>query len=675
MNTTRPLYDDIGNVRERKNLYLKELYDSSAPDPDKSSHPYLKRLQEAKDEEKVFLDALKKREEEISRTLPSEDPQKKLKLQAFSAREKASFYQPLRELSYDFELKDRIHHVRAHQLPLIIAHQESLIREIEKTKSALNTERASDHSAYEAQTQDYKTERQKELQETLASLKEKRQSRLISEKAYRNEKSMAKRAAKDDVHARENSHPVKLLEDTLSNLQHRLKSEKKQALKVLSSDISDIRRKTPVEIEQKSPWKSLISFPLPGIGQLLSGQLAKGGLFLLASLFIYLIAIPYALGYGNYRGDGISGLISLAEGGARLDRSIIFMVEGIIAIFLLIFSVALLLISFRDAYTTEKKQIKGVRPYTWFESLQSIEEKGFPYLVSLPALIVIVFIVLVPIMTTILISFTNMDPNHQSKFLWHGITNYRQIALGQGIAGSAFWLILGWTLIWTLGASTLAIGLGFFLSLLVHQERLKGKKFFRTVFLLPWAVPAFITIMFFSIMVSSTGPITQLINAATGQIVSIKSSTLLTRLFLIFLQGWLGSSYIFLLSTGVLQGIPSDLYEAAEIDGATSWQKTMRITVPLILFQTAPLLVGQYTFNFNNFSIIFLFNQGGPFNPSLYGNLAGSTDILISYIYKLTIQNQYQAIGAAITIVISVALMFIAWLGYRNTKAFKEEKL
>jgi arabinogalactan oligomer/maltooligosaccharide transport system permease protein len=225
------------------------------------------------------------------------------------------------------------------------------------------------------------------------------------------------------------------------------------------------------------------------------------------------------------------------------------------------------------------------------------------------------------------------------------------------------------------GATTLAIAIGFFLSLLVNQERLKGKKFFRTVFLLPWAVPAFITIMFFSIMVSSTGPITQILRALTGQIINIKNSSLLTRIFLIFLQGWLGSAYIFLLSTGVLQGIPSDLYEAAEIDGATSWQKTMRITVPLILFQTAPLLVGQYTFNFNNFSIIFLFNQGGPFNPTLYGNLAGSTDILISYIYKLTIQNQYQGVGAAITIVISVVLMFIAWLGYRNTKAFKEEKL
>jgi arabinogalactan oligomer/maltooligosaccharide transport system permease protein len=129
------------------------------------------------------------------------------------------------------------------------------------------------------------------------------------------------------------------------------------------------------------------------------------------------------------------------------------------------------------------------------------------------------------------------------------------------------------------------------------------------------------------------------------------------------------------LSTGVLQAIPGDLYEAAQIDGATSWQKMRKITLPIVLFQTAPLLVGQYTFNFNNFSIIYLFNGGGPFNPTKYGNLAGSSDLLISYIYKLTMENQYQAIGAAITIVISLGLMMFAFIGFKNSKAFKEERL
>ena len=397
----------------------------------------------------------------------------------------------------------------------------------------------------------------------------------------------------------------------------------------------------------------------------------KALFFFIGSLFIYLVAIPYALGYGNFQGDGVAGLISLAEGGKRLDKSIIFMIEGIIAIMLLLISLFILYISFKDVNTVEKNKIKGIRPNLWFETKANILTEGFPYLVITPASLAVIFIILVPITTTILISFTNYDPNNQSKFTWAGLQNYKLLALGQGVAGRAFWPIVVWTIIWTFSSTTLAIAIGFILSLIANQERIRFKGFFRTVYLLPWAVPAFISIMFFSQMLSINGPLTQLLNNVFGVTLDIKNNTLQTRTTLILLQGWLGSSYVFLLSTGILQGIPSDLYEAAEIDGATGFKKTMRITIPLVLFQTAPLLIGQYTFNFNNFSIIHLFNGGGPFNPSVYGNVAGSTDLLISYIYKLTINSNYQGMGAAVTIVVSLVLMFFSWLGFRNTKAFK----
>ncbi len=359
------------------------------------------------------------------------------------------------------------------------------------------------------------------------------------------------------------------------------------------------------------------------------------------------------------------------DGGKRLDKSIIFMIEGIISIFLLLISIFIYYISFVDVYKVEKKEIEGVRRNVWFETKEAILTDGFPYLVISPASIAIIFIVLVPIFTTILISFTNYDPNNQAKFTWSGLQNYKLLALGQGVAGKAFWPIVLWTLIWTFASTTLAIGIGFILSLIANQERIKFKGLFRTIYLLPWAVPAFITIMFFSQMFAKGGPITEMINKIFGIALDVKNNTFQTRLVLILLQGWLGSAYVFLLSTGILQGIPSDLYEAAEIDGATGFKKTWRITIPLVLFQTAPLLIGQYTFNFNNFSIIHLFNGGGPFNPSVYGNVAGSTDLLISYIYKLTITSNYQALGAAVTIVISLIIMFFSWLGFRNTKAFK----
>ena len=443
----------------------------------------------------------------------------------------------------------------------------------------------------------------------------------------------------------------------------------------MKSNISDVRRRMPMEVLKTKPFYAWLTAPLPGLGQLLNKQFFKAILFAIGSLFIYGIAIPYALGFGNYQGDGIAGLVTLASEGKKIDKSLIFMIEGIVAIFLVAFSIAIYLISYFDVLKVEKDIIKGIRPRNWFESLTKVESEGFPYLVSLPALIVTIFIVIVPITTAIMLSFTGMNPKNQSKFPWVGFDNYTLIATGSGLAGSVFWSILGWTLVWTLVATSMAILVGFMLAIIAHNDRIKGKTFFRTVFLLPWAVPAFITIMFFSIMFSPNGAITTILNDIFNVQLTVKTDPFYSRVVLILLQTWLGSSYVFLLSTGVLQAIPGDLYEAAQIDGATEWQKLRRITIPIVLFQTAPLLVGQYTFNFNNFSIIYLFNSGGPFNPSKYGNLAGSTDLLISYIYKLTMENQYQSIGAAITIVISLGLMLFAFIGFKNSKAFREERL
>lgn len=109
-----------------------------------------------------------------------------------------------------------------------------------------------------------------------------------------------------------------------------------------------------------------------------------------------------------------------------------------------------------------------------------------------------------------------------------------------------------------------------------------------------------------------------------------------SRLALILMQGWLGFPYIFLVSTGVLQSIPDDLYEAATIDGASVFSKLRYITLPMVFIAMAPIIITQFTFNFNNFNIIYLFNGGGP---AVTGSTAGGTDILVSWIYKLTMQS------------------------------------
>lgn len=690
------LYDLIGNEYERKNLYLEEIaiLEEEIKDANKESKSELKsklkslyknkhkneyniELKQFKDKEKLFFSKLKNEKKSFQNSLDKNISRKmkKLKTMLFEVEKKYDFYNDYMELTYDakFEFKKAKFSMR--QIPEII----DFLNENEiALKTALNAKGNIDlelDKKAKLEISEFKKMQKDEFKEEKKRLKEMRRQNIISEKAKKNSILELKKKNKDLVKLKSYDSMTKSNRELIKNKRFEINNGTKQKLTILRSDIADLRRKVPIETSQSKPIFGWLTFLIPGLGQVLNRQYIKGIAFFFISLFVYLIAIPYALGYGNYQGQGISGLISLAEGGKRLDKSLIFMIEGILAIFLLVLAVGLLYFSFKDVLSVEKNRIKGIRPNSWFETKTSIQQNGFPYMVSSPALFLIMFTVLIPIATTIMLSFTGMDPKHQSKFSWVGIQNYKLIALGQGLAGEIFWYILFWTVLWTLLSTTLAILIGFTLSLLANNERVIGKTFFRTVYILPWAVPAFITIMFFSIMFSPDGALTEILNYIMGRRIEVKLDPNLTRIVLILLQGWLGSAYVFLLSTGVLQGIPGDLYEAADIDGATSWQKVRHITLPLILFQTAPLLVGQYTFNFNNFSIIYLFNGGGPFNPSQYGNLAGSSDLLISYIFKLTMENQYQAIGAAITSLISIGLMFFAYLGFRNSKAFKEERL
>lgn len=673
MTYQKTVIDSIGNVHERKNRYLYDLavsQETGGEKPDKSTHPYEIEYRAYKDAEKKFLEKLKG---EVAAYKPEDEHLAKLKKMAFAAEKKRDFYKNYIDLDYTAELRYLENVERAEQIPEALREDERLRTELKETEAALEEAKKLDRTEIDATIAKLSEERKARYEESLRSIKKSKDDKLISLKAYRNEMRMAKLSLKEDLLGIKVTHdPVLALTQQRDTLQHRVKMELKTRKKVLYADIADMRRKIPIEVHKDRPVFAIPTAILPGLGQLLNRQYMKALLFFIGSLFIYLIAIPYALGYGNYQGKGLAGLVSLANGGLKIHRSMIFMIEGIIAIFLLLIAAGIFIFSYKDVRSVEKNEIRGVRKNLWFETRAIIDEKGFPILVSAPSFLLTLFVVLVPIMTTVLLSFTNMDPTHQNKFSWVGLQNYANVAMGKGVAGGPFWLILGWTLIWTLCATTLAIFIGFVFALLVNNDRVKFKRFWRTVFLLPWAVPAFITIMFFSIMLAPGGPLTEILTSITGQTLNVKADTAMTRTALILLQGWLGSAYVFLISTGVLQGIPSDLYEAAEIDGATGFQRTMKITIPLVLFQTAPLLVGQYTFNFNNFSIIYLFNQGGPFNPSLYGNMAGSSDLLISYIYKLTIENQYQSIGAAITIVISIVLMIFSYIGFKNSKAFKE---
>lgn len=674
MGYSKEIIDSIGRSYPRKNQYIIDLVNASPSNKkniDKNSHPYIKQLNEYKEKEKNFLSQINKEaKEKFSST--KDNKIRKLQEELYKAEKKVPFYEKYIDLTYDAELEHDIAQRQLMHIPEIIKNDADLHQKLVERKDELSKITQSEIDASLKVIEVKTKERNKVLDQELKDLKAKYHEGLISKKALKSEMKAKKRSAKEDITALSYLNRKKAIEEDIKNINHHIKIDYKSKLNVLNSDISDIRRKTPQEVEKTKPILSYLTFLIPGLGQLLNKQYEKAIMFFIGTLFIYFAAIPYFLGFGNYQGTGFSGLFTLAEGGARLDRSIIFMIEGVISIMLILISLLIFYVSFKDVNKVEKDMIKGVRKKSWFETKESIFNDGFPYLVISPAALVVLFIVLVPVFTTVLISFTNYDPNHQAKFQWFGLSNYKLLLSSQGVAGKAFWPIVIWTISWTAFATTLAIFIGFSLSIIANNERIKFKGVFRTIYILPWAVPAFITIMFFSQMFARGGPIPHLIEKLFGVVLDVKNNPMQTRLVLILLQGWLGSAYVFLLSTGILQGIPNDLYEAAEIDGATGFKKTWNITIPLVLYQTAPLLIGQYTFNFNNFSIIHLFNGGGPFVPTTYGNVAGSTDLLISYIYKLTINSNYQGMGAAVTVIISLALMFFTWLGFRDMKAFKE---
>lgn len=426
---------------------------------------------------------------------------------------------------------------------------------------------------------------------------------------------------------------------------------------------------------QQQPRKALLLSLIPGLGQIYNKQKAKGAIFLgvtiLFLIYFFAIAAPE-----------LGNLITLGEVPGR-DNSLFMLIRGAFHFILVIVYFIFYALNLKDAYTIAKRWNNDYPvPTTFKDMLKGIYANGFPYLLIIPSYIAMTFAIIFPVLVTLLIAFTNYDFQHlpPTKLLdWVGVTNFTNI-WRLSTFRSSFGAVLGWTIIWALTASTVQIVIGIFTAIIANQPFIKGKRIFGVIFLLPWAVPAFITILTFSNMFNdSIGAInTQVIPLLgkvlpflNGHLIPWKTDPTWTKIALIMMQGWLGFPYIYVLTLGILQSIPNDLYEAAYIDGANAWQKFRNITFPMILAVAAPTLISQYTFNFNNFSIMYLFNDGGP---GTVGGGAGSTDILISWIYRLTTGAAPQySMAAAVTLIISLIVISISMIAFKKLHAFDME--
>ncbi|MGG4418953.1 maltodextrin ABC transporter permease MdxF [Bacillus subtilis] len=415
---------------------------------------------------------------------------------------------------------------------------------------------------------------------------------------------------------------------------------------------------------------------IPGLGQIANQQLSKGLLFLaITGLFAFELCV-----FGI---QALTGLMTLGSVPGE-DHSLFMLIEGTLQLIVTVIFLMFYIFNIHDSRKTAAMKAAGLEINTTAKDMIChAGDKGFPYLFTLPAYIMMVFVIIFPVLVTLFVALTNYDFYHipPNRLIdWVGFKNFLNIFF-LGSYRETFVNVLGWTVIWTICATTLQIILGIVTALFVNQDFIKGKRIFRMIFLFPWAVPAFITIMSFSNMFNDS------IGAVNAQVIPLfnhlpfvelpaiawKTDPFWTKTALIMIQTWLGFPYIYVMVTGVLQAIPGELYEAAKIDGATFIQRFRHITFPMILFATAPVMITQYTFNFNNFSIIYLINEGGPGSA---GAGAGSTDILISWIYKLTTGTSPQySVAAAVTLLISFIVIGISLIAFKKSNAFGNEEV
>lgn len=395
----------------------------------------------------------------------------------------------------------------------------------------------------------------------------------------------------------------------------------------------------------------------------------------------------------------------------RGHRSAILMIEGLIAVLLLMIFLIFYIWNIKDAYITSKNYAETGERVSDKAYFKKLWESSFEYIVLFPAFFALVFISVMPILYGFLVAFTSYSGRQAdiSLFDWVGLRNFFQIfQFGESVGipfAKAFWGVLLWTVIWAIFSTFTVFFGGFFQAVVINSERVPFKKFWRTLFILPWAIPAIITQMVFANIFNDDGVVNHFLRniglydiltnwkmlglsfkefQETGlpRILYLGHENIqwfgnphnkwFVRISLIVVNIWLGFPYYMALMTSTMTGIDRTFYEAADIDGASKWQKFWKITFPLVMISTAPLLVMCFSGNFNNFGMIYFTTQGGA-NSDYSTAFAGDTDILISWMYKLTVDEKYYNMASVFSILIFLFVGSVAAWNYSRTRAFKED--
>jgi arabinogalactan oligomer/maltooligosaccharide transport system permease protein len=360
------------------------------------------------------------------------------------------------------------------------------------------------------------------------------------------------------------------------------------------------------------------SYFLMGAGHIIRGQRTRGIVYLLIEIGFILYTVffggkYFAMFFENFFTGGNIGRVetstsdiwddNLGEYVTILgDNSFHIVLYGILTIFVIAFFIICYISSVSESYQLEQLSVIGKKPDTISKDLAHMLDSKFHItLLSLPMIGLFMFTV-VPLITMILIAFTNYDAAHEvpSKlFQWVGFENFKQIFSSDSDLGKTFWRVLSWTLIWAVFATFTSYFGGMLLAMLINRKGIKLKKLYRTIFVATIAVPQFVSLLIMAKMLdtgggtlgSGGGIITQMIESMFGYHLKFGIDIETTRILVILVNMWIGVPYSMLMCSGILMNIPADLYESARIDGASSFRRFMKITLPYMLFVTGPHLI------------------------------------------------------------------------------------
>lgn len=294
--------------------------------------------------------------------------------------------------------------------------------------------------------------------------------------------------------------------------------------------------------------------------------------------------------------------------------------------------------------------------------------KAYPYL--LPALLSILLVTVVPIIYTIVISFTNYNMHHLEDFSFVGFVNYLEVFTGS--IRSVFFPVLGWTICFAVISTFGSYTVGLLLAILLNNPHMKESKIYRALLIVPWALPSTIAILAWQGLLNEQyGGINNLLHAI-GLTYNIPWLTdpLWARVGIIIVNIWLGFPYMINVCLGGLQSVAPEYYESAKMDGASKFQCFKTITLPIVTKLSIPLVISTFAANFNNFGNIYMITQGGP--ARIDNQFAGYTDILASTTYKMTTWSNRYDLSATFSVLVFIIVGSLTLLNMHLSGQFKE---